>query len=444
MTVRTKRTHLCALLALCFLQFASVAFAGIERFHVTMDDRNKFYVGRFGFREGGEGHITISDYRFYKKGNLLHNPPRIGFMIKKSDSDVSGFLEQNVEVACLYDKLEPQDMEISIYQNHTAGESYDIKSMRYSYTIQPGHEALHTFFFVNCEPESRVSYKMSLVAFNPGPVYLSYGEEPLPTLYFVYSLLYVGAFGVWVQYLRSPTKKVFKIHYIMAVLVIVKFLAILFQSITLHYIKDKGDSSGWNVPFYIFDFMKGILLFVVIILIGTGWTLMKSFFSDRDKKLFMFVLPLQIVANTAMVIIEETAPGSEGWVAWFNLLRFIDIICCGAVLFPIIWSIKHLREGSETDGKAAKNLEKLTLFRQFYIMVVSYIYFTRIIKYLLDATLPYEYIWLSTFFTELATLVFYSLTGYLFRPVQNNPYLRVDSDDEGDVQMVDLQPDAQA
>ena len=66
-----------------------------------------------------------------------------------------------------------------------------------------------------------------------------------------------------------------------------------------------------------------------------------------------------------------------------NILHLVDIICCCAILFPIVWSIKHLREASQTDGKAARSLHKLTLFRQFYVMVVSYIYFTRIVVYLL-------------------------------------------------------------
>ena len=74
----------------------------------------------------------------------------------------------------------------------------------------------------------------------------------------------------------------------------------------------------------------------------------------------------------------------------YAVFHLVDIICCCAILFPIVWSIKHLREASQTDGKAARNLEKLQLFRQFYIMVVVYIYFTRIVVYLLRSTMEYQ------------------------------------------------------
>ena len=92
---------------------------------------------------------------------------------------------------------------------------------------------------------------------------------------------------------------------------------------------------------------------------------------------------------------------------------------------PIVWSIRHLRQAAEVDGKAQNNLMKLQLFRQFYVMVVIYIYFTRIVVYLLEATLPFYLQYLTPVATELATLIFYFVTGYNFRPALDNPYLPV-------------------
>ena len=65
------------------------------------------------------------------------------------------------------------------------------------------------------------------------------------------------------------------------------------------------------------------------------------------------------------------------------------------------------------------------MFRQFYVMVVAYIYFTRIVVFLLAATIPFYVLWLGEMFTELATLLFFVVTGFKFRPAVDNPYLPV-------------------
>jgi G protein-coupled receptor 107 len=104
-----------------------------------------------------------------------------------------------------------------------------------------------------------------------------------------------------------------------------------------------------------------------------------------------------------------------------DIFRVVDIVCCIAILVPILWSIRHLKEASSIDGKAAKNLEKLKMFRHFYLIVVSYIYFTRIIVYLLDATLPFRWTWFGVFVSELATLAFYFTTGYVVKTANRQP-----------------------
>ena len=126
----------------------------------------------------------------------------------------------------------------------------------------------------------------------------------------------------------------------------------------------------------------------------------------------------------------ETGPFIRDWVTWNQVFLLIDVICCCAVLFPIIWSIRSLRETSKTDGKAARNLAKLSLFRQFYIVVIGYLYFTRIVVYALKTIASYKYRWVSVAVEETASVAFYIFMFYMFRPVERNQYFVLDDEEE--------------
>eukprot|EP01025_Chloroclados_australasicus_P050736 TRINITY_DN5872_c0_g1_i2.p1 TRINITY_DN5872_c0_g1~~TRINITY_DN5872_c0_g1_i2.p1 ORF type:complete len:202 (+),score=1.78 TRINITY_DN5872_c0_g1_i2:78-608(+) len=163
---------------------------------------------------------------------------------------------------------------------------------------------------------------------------------------------------------------------------------------------------------------------------------MTPFLGDNEKHVLMLVIPLQVFANIAIIVMDEFTPAKRTWFTWRDMMHFLDIICCCAILFPIVWRIKHLREASTTDGKAARSMQQLMLFRQFYVMVVIFIYFTRIVVYLMQTTLPYQYVWLSFAAGELATLVFYTLTGVQFRPHESSTYFKLINDREVEMSSV--------
>jgi len=158
----------------------------------------------------------------------------------------------------------------------------------------------------------------------------------------------------------------------------------------------------------------------------------------------LVVLILQVVDNIALVVIDESDRGTVSVYTWTDILHILDIICCCLILMPIVWSIRHLREASASDGKAAINLQKLTQFRSFYVSVVAYVYFTRIVVLLLTNFLEFHLIWLESCLTEIATLMFYVLTGYKFRPNAENPYLPVNTMDDEEMEEFGLSEDGEA
>ncbi|OAD59597.1 hypothetical protein WN48_08705 [Eufriesea mexicana] len=327
-----------------------------------------------------------------------------------------------------------------------------IKGKRYyntsfaMYVASEEEEGLYNLYFHNCpnyKYDSRVAldFTIQISEINNGN-FLSAGEMPLPTLYFMMALLFFLSGCFWLFILKKSKHPVFKIHYLMAVLVYLKSMSLLFHGINYHFIQTKGEHvAAWAILYYITHLLKGAVLFITIVLIGTGWTFIKHILADKDKKLFMIAIPLQVLANVAEIIMEESEEGDIEHKTWRDVFLFVDLLCCGAIIFPVVWSIKHVEEAAHTDGKAAVNLRKLKLFKHFYIMIVSYIYFTRIIVYLLKITVPFQYEWLDEIFREMFTYVFFVLTGYKFRAASTNPYftstndeaIPADDDDETDV-----------
>ena len=379
---------------------------------IVEDDRDLFKIETFGFVEMGLMDIVVKDISIVK-GKLDKSPIKMGFVMRKaaSESSAQQDLEKLIEDGeCILDKLTPDDVLLDLSEPTTWNEA------KLTHYVQEGGEGLYSLIFARCLPHGiyKVNFKLHADFYNPGPNFLSAGDSALPAVYLVFFFLFTGALVVWCWVLSRPAPTggtVHSIHYLMAALLGVKSICLLVESIRFHYIAIDGRSETWSIIYYIITTLRGIGLFTVILLIGSGWSLMKAHLNDREKKIIFFVLCLQVFDNIAMVILEESAPGSQGWLTWRDILHLVDIVCCCAILFPIVWSIKHLRQAADVDGKAQHSLAKLQLFREFYVMVVAYIYFTRIVVFLLSASIPFYLLWLGDMFTELATFAFYVVTG---------------------------------
>jgi G protein-coupled receptor 107 len=415
-----------------------LALAEIRTMEVKSDARSIIPFDEFGFTHTGVLELTVSSISLSDSSPDL-DLSQFGFFLSTLDAWVHVLRQlQDLDITCAlqselvklvytFDKLHPPTNPSGVLNARSSSFSASYK------VTDPGQ---YTLVFANCLQGLKVSMSVNSTMYNLDPgspgkrIYLSAGSATLPFIYFLLFLIYVGLGALWLVILLRKHTSVYRIHYFMLAVVILKALNLLAEAEDKSYIKRTGTAHGWDVLFYIFSFLKGISLFTLIVLIGTGWSFLKPFLQDREKKVLMVVIPLQVVANIAQVVIDESGPFASDWLTWKQVFLLVDVICCCAILFPIVWSIKNLREAARSDGKAAVNLMKLTLFRQYYVVVICYIYFTRVVVYALVTITSYRYLWTSVVAGELATLAFYVFTGYKFRPETHNPYFVVNDEEE--------------
>jgi hypothetical protein len=378
----------CAAPALAFALL--LGGAGGRKTSLTVEDdrRPGFLVEPFCFAGGGVLRFDVSAFRLTAGGKLVA-PAKVGVIVRRVDGAATPFATTSAAdragAVCLITHKQPDDQVVFITGANAS----------FAQTVPSAAAGLYSLIYANCDPGTAASFSLKATLMNPGGAYLSAGDIPLPLIYGAASVLFLAAFVTWQRTLMANAASAHKIHYLMSALCVVRAASVGFEALRYQSIKATGDGYAWATLYYLLTFIKGVMLFSVILLIGTGWSFVKPFLQDRDKKILLAVVPLQVLVNTAMVVVEETPPGTNGWMTWRDILHLLDVICCCAILFPIVWSIRHLREAAEADGKALRTLNKLKLFREFYIMVVCYIYFTRIIVYLVRVTLPCQVAWIA-------------------------------------------------
>ncbi|CAI9759320.1 unnamed protein product [Fraxinus pennsylvanica] len=412
------------------ISITSRAAGEIRYSEIRSDGRPIIPFDEFGFTRRGQLELNLTQISLSGPDSSTLDLSKVGFFLCTRDSWINVLQQiEDAEITCA---LQSESIKKILVFSQLPNPTPTSFNLLYS----ESNADQYSLVFANCLLQVQVSMNVRSVMYNlengksNQRDYLSAGKTILPRVYFVFFIVYFALTAVWIYVLYKKRLTVFKIHFFMLAVVILKALNLLCEAEDKSYIKRTGSAHGWDVLFYIFSFLKGITLFTLIVLIGTGWSILKPYLQDKEKKVLMIVIPLQVVANIAQVVIDETGPYGQDWMTWKKVFLLVDVVCCCAVLFPIVWSIKNLREAARTDGKAAVNLLKLTLFRQYYIVVICYIYFTRVAVYALETITSYKYLWTSVVAGELVTLAFYVFTGYKFKPEQHNPYFAIDDEEE--------------
>lgn len=266
--------------------------------------------------------------------------------------------------------------------------------------------------------------------------YLTAGEIILPHLFLYFSMSYALLLFLWYYKLlhkNTHTNKIYAIHHLMTIVLVLKTASMFFESVRYHYIRIYGHAELWSFVYYFLNFIKGIFLFTVILLLGSGWSFFQPVLGKKQSRVIVVVFLLQIMNHISLAILTHETMGELWYNRWSNILHILDIISCGAILIPIVWQVQSLEETLDEQANNDVHTEKvdiqskLTLLRSFYILVVAYIYYTRIVVYIVASTLTYKYTWIKDLIMELGTLLFYVSVGMKFAPhvLQETKYSQV-------------------
>lgn len=384
-------------------------------------------VNNFGYRAGGSILLDLSGLRYDRNMTVSESA---GFILYK-DLDDGTFLvlEEGNDIGCLMTSLTPSGDDVSFSLPPSLGQD---QSLHFSQSIESS--GLYTLVYYTCT-ESKITGKAISRNLNPSGNHLSVGEDLFPMIYWIFSFVFAAMTAVWIVLLVKERAMTFKIHILMGILVGLKTAALFFDALRYEHIRSSGSSEGFAVAYYLFAIPKGTILFVVILLVGAGWSFLSPALSRRDRRILMVVIPIQVLVNVALAVVEERVQTYSKLMMWRDILRIIDFACCVAVLVPVVMTIRSLNSEAQESGQTLRSVEKLRKFRSFYLLTIIFLYFTRVVVILLGSALGYQHAWITLFLTELSAVLFYGWCGKEFRPRHENPYMSFEDIEEDELEM---------
>eukprot|EP00754_Rhynchopus_humris_P046378 Rhum_TRINITY_DN5885_c0_g1::Rhum_TRINITY_DN5885_c0_g1_i1::g.18672::m.18672 len=417
---------------LCLAACACVARSASALVHdlsVVADARRVMDLGAFGFEAGGVLELTVSDISMLRPQDTEMADP-IGFTLDWVPT------AQHARREKAYGKTAQAKAKMCFVNDPALRPSPPPPKWR---TTMLGLEAtthrvvvetpgLYALFFFNCKgyhlkrealARRPVSFTVSVAQWNLDEAgtreYLPTGLRSLPGLYGCFALLFGSAAVAWCWHLWKHRAHAYKLHGMMTLLVLLKTVTLLVQSLRYRHQKATGLTGGLDTVHYVLLTVKGTMLFLLMILAGTGWSVLKPALGELEKRIACAILPLQVAVNVALGVLQETSEGDAAWEKWLLALQFFDLLCCCAVATTIASSMR--RVGSDE----AQREESLATFRRFYVSLFLFVFVTRVVLAILESALSFRYTWVAPCVQETAAFAFYGYTAFLFLPAERAP-----------------------
>uniref|UniRef100_A0A2P2KWM8 Uncharacterized protein MANES_02G001900 n=1 Tax=Rhizophora mucronata TaxID=61149 RepID=A0A2P2KWM8_RHIMU len=259
----------------------SVCSAEIRSFDIRSDARPIIPFDEFGFTHSGHLQLNVSNILLSDLNPDL-DLSKVGFFLCTRDAwlQVVQQLEDSVIACPLQSALINPVFTFNNLHPPNQQSFYTLFALNFA--------DRYTLVFANCLTSTKISMDVTSSMYNLDRNghrdFLSAGRTILPKLYFFLSLLYFALAGLWIYVLYKKRLTVFRIHFFMLAVVTLKALNLLCEAEDKSYIKRTGSAHGWDVLFYIFSFLKGITLFTLIVLIGTGWSFFEALLARQRKE----------------------------------------------------------------------------------------------------------------------------------------------------------------
>jgi G protein-coupled receptor 107 len=244
-----------------------LASARIHTLTIDKDPRFVFSIESFGFLAGGTVRLDLTNVKVSPSPDAGGPAHILGFVIMpnlQTESTINEYIAMlDREKVCAMDAAPSSALVVNVSDPSVWAQ--------YSVPAEVTGPGMYDLLFTHCSPTAAtmpagstapvtVSFQLEATFQNPDGSYLSAGDMPLPGLYGTMTVLFAAACGVWVWWLRKNRTDTYKLHHLMTLLVAVKAFQVLTEAVMYHYISVTGHNSAWNVMFYIFTLLKGLIM----------------------------------------------------------------------------------------------------------------------------------------------------------------------------------------